>query len=102
MLRPPPRPTPFPYTTLFRSRPAEPRPPEGRSAEPTQPPRESPPAEPPPPADRAQPDSPPVSVEQPPPSQPDAGPPTQESSSDRKTTRLNSSHTSISYPLFSF
>src|SRR5699024_11539870 len=73
-LPPPPRSPLFPYTTLFRS-----------DEDPTQPqPKEV--------------DKPLPQVAQPPP--PPAEPPSPPPGADRKSTRLNSSHVSISYAVF--
>src|SRR5688572_32134264 len=89
MIRRPPRSTLFPYTTLFRSRSPQfpPAPP------PTPPPRCPPstPATPPSP-----PSAPPPAPQSPPPSamSPD------HTNADRKSTRLNSSHSQISYAVF--
>src|SRR5207249_7087778 len=77
MLRRPPRSTLFPYTTLFRSRSPS------RQART--------PAKPPPPAAR------PAPADRPPRTAP---PPWPRPSPDRKSTRLNSSHVSISYAVF--
>src|SRR5215510_2664098 len=71
MIRRPPRSTLFPYTTLFRSRPARPS---DRRAR-----------------DRAQ---------RRPRAQPRAGPRRPARGRDRKSTRLNSSHVAISYAVF--
>src|SRR5690348_17708254 len=95
MIRPPPTSTLFPYTTLFRSQE------EGRRHRPCQVPRQghvgrtdehggSPRFAGPPRLDRERP--------------PDRGPaprrPALASDGDRKSTRLNSSHPSISYAVF--
>src|SRR5438309_8447401 len=71
MIRPPPRSTLFPYTTLFRS---------GHGRPPNPAPRRSPPAA----ARRTE-------------SWHDAA---RRAAGDRKSTRLNSSHSSISYAVF--
>src|SRR5437773_9730475 len=81
MIRPPPRSTLFPYTTLFRSDGAERRPVRGVRGH------------------RAE-------GERPRPHQPDGEPVHQEplrrsvGGRDRKSTRLNSSHITISYAVF--
>src|SRR3712207_8833397 len=75
MIRRPPRSTPFPYTTLFRS----------------------PELTPPPPASLHW----PLPVMQLPPARPMAHPrPPAHRPADRKSTRLNSSHANISYAVF--
>src|SRR2546430_5677046 len=94
MIRRPPRSTLFPYTTLFRS----------GSADCPRRPRSSP-ARPPPPAAPFAPE-PPDPPEPPEPPEPPGRPPsagggvTGPSRLDRKSTRLNSSHSQISYAVF--
>src|SRR5207245_5311158 len=96
----PPRPTSSPYTTLFRSlAPEEPAPPPTRAA-PSPPAVEAvPPPPPPPPVEVA---PPPALKVAPPPAPKVAPPPALEPEPvlDRKSTRLNSSHGSISYAVF--
>src|SRR5699024_12799912 len=75
-LHPPPAPTPFPYTTLFRSRGPQPAPCLSGPA--------------PAVLTAARPDSP----------RPVLPAPRESGRADRKSTRLNSSHVSISYAVF--
>src|SRR5205807_10415165 len=77
MIRPPPRSTLFPYTTLFRSPGAPPESPACRPVAPARPPARKP---------RPQPAARPRPAARKPP--------------DRKSTRLNSSHLVISYAVF--
>src|SRR5689334_23991677 len=95
MFRRPPRSTLFPYTTLFRSRGVPSGPRRGCAGQPPSKPN-SPPLDPP--DDAAVCEPPPLL---PPP--PDAPPPLPSDDADaldRKSTRLNSSHSSISYAVF--
>src|SRR2546426_2522977 len=80
MIRPPRRPPLFPYTPLFRSMRPD-------TAAPAEPAKDVAPAAPPDP----RPSTPPV------PDKPSNAPP---SETDRKSTRLNSSHLVISYAVF--
>src|SRR5690242_21582162 len=81
MLRPPPRSTLFPYTTLFRSLPV-PAPPRGAEGH------------------RAVGDPPPELGVHGRPALERRSPPSAGQRPDRKSTRLNSSHMSISYAVF--
>src|SRR3712207_7873923 len=78
MIRRPPRSTLFPYTTLFRS---------------TRPTTTRPTTTPPPDPDPTDTPSPSQSASEP-------GPDPDSPASDRKSTRLNSSHANISYAVF--
>src|SRR5690348_17809497 len=86
MIRRPPRSTLFPYTTLFRSK--------HNSAVTT---AQDPSADPPASTGQTQPTGGTTSTD---PTDPPAGSTTTTASGDRKSTRLNSSHPSISYAVF--
>src|SRR2546430_9459139 len=84
MIRRPPRSTLFPYTTLFRSSlPSRPRSTCGRTSHRVHP--------------RVESSAPSRHISLP---RPDRGPPASIVREDRKSTRLNSSHSQISYAVF--